>query len=216
LNRHAWLFAFVATALVPVACTFPTVTFRGGAGGGGHGSNGGGSSTNPTSAGGTNTTQNTGGVGPGGLGGSGQGNGGATTTTSAGTGGSTPCPSGDECDCDMDHHRKPSCGPGNGDPADDCADYDDRAHPMATTPHGTPITGPVEVGTLPYDFNCDGHETPTYQVLKCTGVGSCSDSQGWVVGSTRPACGDTGDLQSCSGGIGCSYTDIGTTTQSCL
>jgi hypothetical protein len=219
LTRHAWLFAFFTAAIaLPAACTFPDVTFGStSSSSSGSGSNGGASTSNPTSSGGNTTTQNTGGVGPG-VGGAGGFNVGGNVTSGGGNaGGGGPCPSApDPCDCDNDGHRRPSCPGDMTKPNDDCADQDPRANPAATIARQTPINGPLEQGfTLKWDFNCDGHETPTWaDLMSCTQiVVTCGTSEGWNE-SSRPACGTQGDLQKCKNA--CAITDEGNTTQTCL
>jgi hypothetical protein len=226
LKRSAWILALLAGIAWPVACGFPTVqSFASGGGGSGTGngsstsSNHGGSSSssNPTSAGGggmTSTMSNGGNP----SGGANTGGGGSTSTSTSTSGGGEPCPgAADPCDCDNDGHRRPSC-PGDGSkPADDCADHDSRANPKATTPRSTPINGKLEPGfTLIWDFNCDGHETPTWpDVIGCN-LGACTTTEGWNE-AAKPACGASGDLEKCKGGLGsCSYDDEGNTKQSCL
>ncbi len=218
MTSRAWVFAFFAAAFaVPAACTFPTVTFdTGSTSSSGSGSNGGGSG-NPTS-GGTNTTQNTGGVGPGGLGGAGGMNsGGGVTTAGGGFGGSSsdPCPGApDPCDCDNDGHRRPSCpGTGGMKPADDCADHDSRAFPGQMKFFSTPIMGPVEAGTLDYDFNCDGFNTQEWPDQITCGIGiACNTGEGWK-DAAIPDCGQPGTIIKCSGL--CSKTTVGMTNQPC-
>jgi hypothetical protein len=191
------------TLLLGYACTFPEITFEGS----------GGSSSETTATGGGTATSGTGG---------GPGSGGAGTSTSAssgasggggsggssGNGGAEPCGV-DPCDCDDDGEpaTRVECG------GLDCADRDPRANPSADY-QPSPIIGPLDVGFLPFDFNCDGLETPKFpnDVVSCPIALCDTTTEKWI--GTPPPCGQSGHYGRCKGNCTGPF-DMGTRVQRC-
>lgn len=85
------------------------------------------------------------------------------TVIDAGSDSSTECPP-QFVDQDQDGYGSASASPvfnctplaGYSFTHDDCADEDPVSHPGNTDYFDTPISGTLEQGTDPYDYNCDG------------------------------------------------------------
>jgi len=100
----------------------------------------------------------------------------------------------------------------------DCADGDSRAHPGQTAFFTTPITGATYL-PLPYDFNCDGVETPEYPTAiagACWTASPCSSGGSNVWDGSVPQCGNVGSWLLQCRLVGSSCTPVtNSRTQAC-
>jgi hypothetical protein len=101
-------------------------------------------------------------------------------------------------DADGDGYTSKACG-GN-----DCNDSDKQAHPGQTLFFTMPMSG-----TMSFDYNCDGVETPEFQYVKC--VSPCMTKTNVFL--TDAACGQIGTFGDCN--ALCQSSNLTTKTRAC-